>query len=57
MESIPGVFDMLQYFKTILLFKWKAFDLANKMRYISRVVVLLEACSVANNGRHLGSFK
>ena len=57
MEPIPGVFDMLQYFKTILLFKWKAFDLPNKMRYISRVVVLLEACSVANNGRHLGSFQ
>ena len=32
-----------------LYFKWKAFDLPNKMRYISRVVVPLEACGVAND--------
>ena len=32
----------------------KAFDLHNKMRYISWVVPLLEACDVTNNGRHLG---
>ena len=34
--------------------KWKAFDLLNKMRYISWVVALLEACDVTNNGLHLG---
>ena len=33
--------------------QWKAFDLLNKMRYISGVVMLLEACDVTNNGRHL----
>ena len=33
---------------------WKAFDLLNQMRYILRVVVLLEASDVTNNGRHLG---
>ena len=31
MEPLPGVFDMLQYFETILPL-WKAFDLLNKMR-------------------------
>ena len=57
METLPGVFDMLQYFETILpleAVKWKAFDLLNKMRYLSWVVALLEACDVTNNGRHLG---
>ena len=34
--------------------KWKAFDLLNKMGHISWLVVLLEACDVTNNGRHLG---
>ena len=34
-------------------FQWKAFDLLDKMRYILGVVLLLEACSVNNNGRHL----
>ena len=34
--------------------QWKAFDLLYKMRYILWVVVLLEACDVTNNGRHLG---
>ena len=50
MEPLPGVFDMLQYFKTILPFV----ESLNKMRYILGVVVLLEACDVINNGRHLG---
>ena len=45
MEPLPGVFEMLQYFETILL-EWKAFDLLNKIRYISWVVALLEACDV-----------
>ena len=53
MEPLPGVFDMLQYFKGILTL-WKAFDLLNKMRYILGVVALLEACGFINNGRHLG---
>ena len=34
--------------------QWKAFDLLNKMRYISWVVTLLKTCDVTNNGRHLG---
>ena len=45
MEPLPGVFEMLQYFETILL-EWKAFDLLNKIRYISWVVAQLEACDV-----------
>ena len=45
MEPLPGVFEMLQYFETILL-EWKAFHLLNKIRYISWVVALLEACDV-----------
>ena len=45
MEPLPRVFGMLQYFETICL-QWKAFDLLNKMRYISWVVALLEACEI-----------
>ena len=52
----PRVFDMLQYFETILL-PWKAFDLLYKMRYILWVVALLGTCDVANNGRHLGFYQ
>ena len=33
MEPLSWVFDMLQYFETILLW-WKAFDPLNKMRYV-----------------------
>ena len=57
MEPIPGVFDMLQYFETILLHtatSWKAFHLLNNMRYILWVVAPLEAPDVTNNGRYLG---
>ena len=46
-------FSVLQYFETILPLV-ESFDLLNKMRYILWVVALLEACDVANNGRHLG---
>ena len=37
--------------------QWKAFDLLNKVRYISWVVALLEACDVTNNDRHLGFYQ
>ena len=37
--------------------QWKAFTLLNKMRYISWVVALLEACDVTNNGRRLGFYQ
>ena len=37
--------------------QWKAFDLLNKMRYILRVVALMEACDVINNGGHLGFYQ
>ena len=50
MEPLPKVIDMLQYFETIL----KPFDLHSNMRYMLWVATLLEACDVANNGRHLG---
>ena len=49
MEPLPGVFDMLQYFEKI--FSWVE---SLKMRYILRVVALLEACDVTRNGRYLG---
>ena len=54
MEPLPGVFDTLQYFKTISpLVESLESELLNKMRYILRVVVLLVPCDVTNNGRHL----
>ena len=45
--------NMLQYFETICR-QWKAFDLLYKIRYILRVVALLEVCDVTKHGRHLG---
>ena len=56
MELLPGVFDMLQYFETILPFVERLW-LLNKMRYILGVLLLLEACDVTNNGRHLGFYQ
>ena len=50
MEPLPAVFDMLQYFETILPLVKSLTDLLNKMRYILWVVALLEACDVTNNG-------
>ena len=47
---LPAVFDMLQYFETILPLVKSLTDLLNKMRYILWVVALLEACDVTNNG-------
>ena len=44
--------NMLQYFETICR-QWKAFDLLYKIRYILRVVALLEVCDVTKHGRHL----
>ena len=49
MEPFPGVFDMLQYFETILPLVESLW-----MRYILWVVALLKACDVTSNGRHLG---
>ena len=51
MESVPRVFDMLQYFET-----FSPFDLLNKMGYILLVVALLEACDVTKHGRNLGHY-
>ena len=48
---------MLQYFETILLSLESLFDLLNKMRYILRVVALLEACDVTKQGRQLGFYQ
>ena len=55
-NHIPGVLICCSISKWFY-FKWKAFDLPNKISYILRVVALLEACGVTNNGRHLGSFQ
>ena len=56
MEPLPRVFDMLQYFETILPLVERLW-LLNKMRYILGVVALLEACDTTNNGRHLGFYQ
>ena len=48
----PGFLICCSILKRFYL-KWKAFDLFNKMRYISGVVALLEASDVTKNGRHL----
>ena len=53
MEPLPGVFDTLQYFETIL----PLVENLNKMRYSLGVVVLLEAFDVTNNGRHFGFYQ
>ena len=55
-NPIPGVLICCSISKRFY-FKWKAFDLPNKISYILRVVALLEACGVTNNGRHLGSLQ
>ena len=55
-ESLPAVFDMLQYFESILPLVESLNDLLNKMRYILWVVALMEACDVTNNGCHLGRY-
>ena len=58
MESLPGVFNMLQHIETILLLvESLCRDLPNKMKYILWVVALLEACDVTSNGRHLGFYQ
>ena len=49
----PGFLICCSIYKRFYLY-WKAFDLLNKMRYISWVVALLEACDVTNNGRYPG---
>ena len=54
MEPHPRVFDMLRRILRRFYLQWKAFDLLNKVRYILGVVLLLDPCSVTNNGRHLG---
>ena len=48
MEPLPRVFDMLQYFETILPLV-KAFDLLDKLKYILWVVALLETCIFTQN--------
>ena len=53
MEPLPRVFDMLQYFETILPLVERFYSF-NKMMYILGVVALLEACDVTNNGHYLG---
>ena len=58
MESLPGVFNMLQHIETILLLvESLCRDLLNKMKYILWVVALLEACDVTSNGHHLGFYQ
>jgi len=53
MEPLPGVLICCSILKRFYP-QWKAFDLLNKMRYISWVVALPEGCAVTKNGHHLG---
>ena len=50
MEPLPRVFDMLQYFETIL-------SSVKSLLSSLWVVVLLEACDVTDNGHHLGFYQ
>ena len=55
------VFDMLQYFETILPSVESLLIFSTEMTYILWVMALLEACDVTNNGchpgRHLGFYQ
>ena len=53
METLPIIFDKLQYFEKIYL-QWKAFDLLDMMKYILWALALLVACNVTKLGRYLG---
>jgi len=56
MKPLPRVFDMLQYFESILpSVKSLAPDLLSKVRDILWVVALLEACEGTNNCRILAA--
>ena len=53
----PTVLDFyVSAFRNDFFFRWKAFDLLNKMRYILWVVALLEDCDITKYGRHLGFY-
>ena len=56
MDSPPPPVEFLKCCSILTRFypQWKAFDLLNKVRYILWELALLEACVIANNGRHLG---
>ena len=54
-EPLPRVFDMLQYFETILP-SVESFDLVDKLRYILCVLALLEVFDVTKHGCHLPSW-
>ena len=53
MEALPRIFDMLQYFETILPSVESLSSSQQDEDAMSGGVVLLEACDVINNGRHL----
>ena len=57
MELLPRVFDMLHYSETILPSLESLSSSQQDEVYILCVVVLLEACDVTNNGRHLGCYQ
>jgi len=54
-EPLPRVFDMLQYFETILP-SVESFDLVDKLRYILWVLAPLEVFDVTKHGCHLPSW-
>ena len=55
-EPLPRVFDMLQYFETILSSVESRWSSQQDEVYLW-VVALLEACDVTNKGRHLGFYQ
>ena len=52
-----GAFLICYSMLKVFYLKWKAFDLSNKMRYISWVVALLEACDGRHLLRHIGFYQ
>ena len=56
MEPLPGVFDMLQYFETILSLVESLWTSQQDELYFMGGGVL-EACDVTNNGRHRGFYQ
>ena len=53
----PSEFLICRSISKRFYLQWKAFDLLNKIRYITSAVALPGTCDVTNNGRHLGFYQ
>ena len=56
MESLPRVFDMLQYVETILLSVGSLYSSQQDRVYFMGGQALMETCDVTKHGRHLGFY-